>query len=36
MNVDRQPIPVLYVACVDELPAIRAAWERLDVLLPVP
>ena len=35
MIVDRPPIPVLYVACADELPEIRAAWERLEAVVPL-
>jgi hypothetical protein len=35
MNVDRQPTPVLYVTCADEVPEIRAAWERLETVVPL-
>ena len=35
MSVDREPTPVLYVACADELPEIRAAWERLEAVVPL-
>jgi hypothetical protein len=33
--VERQPTEVLYVACADELPEIRAAWERLEAVVPL-
>jgi len=35
MHVDRQPTEVLFVACADELPEIRAAWERLEAVVPL-
>jgi hypothetical protein len=36
MSVDREPTPVLYVACADEVSEIRAAWERLEAVVPPP
>jgi hypothetical protein len=33
--VERQPTPVLFVACEDEIGAIRAAWERLEAVVPL-
>jgi hypothetical protein len=35
MIVDRPPTPVLYVACADEIAEIRAAWERLEAVVPL-
>ena len=35
MIVERQATPVLYVACADEIPEIRAAWERLEAVVPL-
>ena len=35
MLVARQPTPVLFVAGEDELGAIRAAWERLEAVVPL-
>lgn len=35
MVVERQPTPVLFVACEDEVSAIRAAWERLEAVVPL-
>jgi hypothetical protein len=33
--VDRQPTEVMYVACADELPAIRGAWDALEAVVPL-
>jgi hypothetical protein len=33
--VARESTPVLYVACADEVSEIRAAWERLEVVVPL-
>jgi hypothetical protein len=35
MIVERETTPVLFVACADEITAIRAAWERLEALVPL-
>ena len=35
MLVERQPTAVLFVACADEVPEIRAAWERLEAVVPL-
>lgn len=35
MNVDREAISVLYLACADELVEIRDAWERLEAVVPL-
>ena len=35
MTVDREATPVLYVACADEVAEIRAAWERLEAVVPL-
>src|SRR3990170_1396075 len=35
MIAERQPTPVLYVACADELEEIRAAWDRLEAVVPL-
>jgi hypothetical protein len=35
MIAERRPAPVLYVACADEIAHIRAAWERLEAVVPL-
>jgi hypothetical protein len=33
--VERQVTPVLFVTCEDEIEAIRAAWDRLEAVVPL-
>jgi hypothetical protein len=33
MDVMREDTPVLFVRCADDLPEIRAAWERLEAIV---
>ena len=35
MLVERQPTQVLFVSCADEVPEIRAAWDRLEAKVPL-
>jgi hypothetical protein len=35
MIVERKKTPVLYLACADEVEEMRAAWERLEAVVPL-